>query len=62
LFHALVFPAVAALNIKYLPFAGSFAAPVVTTVISAIIIYPIALLSYRFFEKPFLSVGNLTTK
>lgn len=62
LFHALVFPVIAALNIKYLPFSGSFAAPVITTVISAIIIYPIALLSFNFLEKPFLSVGNLTTK
>jgi len=62
LFHALVIPLIAALNIKYLPFSDSFAAPVITTVISAVIIYPIALLSFNFLEKPFLSVGNLTTK
>jgi len=36
--------------------------PVVSTVIGAIILYPVSLLSYNYLEKPFLSIGNLTTK
>jgi peptidoglycan/LPS O-acetylase OafA/YrhL len=36
--------------------------PIVSTFIGTIILYPISLLSYNYLEKPFLSIGNLTTK
>lgn len=62
LFHALVFPVVAGYTIEFMPFAKGIIAPVITTCISAIILYPISKLSYNILEKPFLSIGNLTTK
>jgi len=35
---------------------------IVATLISAAMLYPVSLLSYRLLEKPFLSIGNLTTR
>jgi len=62
LLHGLVFHTIALFTIQYLPFFKGIIAPVVTTCISAIILYPLSLLSYNLLEKPFLSIGNLTTK
>ena len=62
LLHPLVYPVVAAYTIQLMPLLKGIAAPVFTTVISALILCPISLLSYNLLEKPFLSIGNLTTK
>lgn len=62
LLHPLVYPAIATYTIQFMPLLKGIAAPVFTTVISAFILYPISLLSYNMLEKPFLSIGNLTTK
>jgi peptidoglycan/LPS O-acetylase OafA/YrhL len=62
LLHPLVYPAIAAYTMQFMPLLKGVAAPVFTTVISALILYPISLLSYNLLEKPFLSIGNLTTK
>jgi peptidoglycan/LPS O-acetylase OafA/YrhL len=62
LLHALVFPVIARFTMERMPFFKGFMAPVVTTCISAVILYFISLLSYNLLEKPFLSIGNLTTR
>jgi peptidoglycan/LPS O-acetylase OafA/YrhL len=62
LWHGLILPLIAGYTIKYLPFEKGILAPVITTCISALILYPVSQLSYNLLEKPFLSIGNLTTK
>lgn len=62
LLHALIFPVMVVYTKQLLPSVTGIMAPVITTVCCAIILYPISLLSYNLLEKPFLSVGNLTTK
>lgn len=62
LWHAMLNPMVAGFTLSYLPFAKGIMAPVVTTCISAVILFPIARISYELLEKPFLSIGNLTKK
>ena len=62
LLHALVVPVIVGFTTTYMPFLKGIMAPVVTTLISAAILYPLSLLSYNLLEKPFLSIGNLTTK
>ncbi|MDB4902162.1 MAG: hypothetical protein JWQ63_1443 [Mucilaginibacter sp.] len=62
LWHVLVYPFIVTFTISYLPFLKGISAPLVTTCISAIILYPISQVSYNLLEKPFLSIGNLTTK
>jgi len=62
LLHALVFPVIAGYVMEFLPLTKGIIAPLITTVISAFILYPISRLSYAILEKPFLSIGNLTTK
>lgn len=62
LLHGLIFHVVTNYTIEYLPFSKGLLGPVITTCISAVILYPVSLLSFNLFEKPFLSVGNLTTK
>jgi len=62
LLHALIFNAVANYTIKYMPFSKGIMAPLITTCISAFILYPIALISFNYLEKPFFSIGNLTTR
>jgi peptidoglycan/LPS O-acetylase OafA/YrhL len=62
LLHALIYPGVVAFTIAHLPFFKGFSAPFISTVISTVILYPISLLSFRLLEKPFLYIGNLTTK
>lgn len=62
LWHALVFPLVTTFMIENAPFLKGITAPLITTCVSAIILYPISLVSYNLLEKPYLSVGNLTTK
>jgi peptidoglycan/LPS O-acetylase OafA/YrhL len=62
LLHALVFPTVVIYTIRYMPFDNSLIAPVFSTLVSAIILYPVSLISFNLLEKPFLAVGNLTNK
>lgn len=62
LLHALIFPVIAIFTIRHLPFFTGIMAPAATTCISAIILYPLSQLSYNLLEKPFLSIGNLTSK
>ncbi|HEY0244011.1 MAG TPA: acyltransferase [Mucilaginibacter sp.] len=62
LFHALIFPIIASYLMQFMPLSKGIIAPVITTCISTIVLYPIAKLSYYLLEKPFLSIGNLTTK
>jgi peptidoglycan/LPS O-acetylase OafA/YrhL len=62
LLHPLVYPVIAAYTIQFIPALKGIAAPVFTTLVSGVILYPISVLSYNLLEKPFLSIGNLTTK
>jgi len=62
LFHVLVYPVIVVFTRHYLFALTGIAAPLVSMLISAIILYPVSLLSFHFLEKPFLSMGNLTTK
>lgn len=62
LFHALIFPVIVKFTIEFMPFAKGIVAPIISTCISAIILYPISKLSYHILERPFLSIGNLTSK
>lgn len=62
LLHGLIFPVITIYTIKYIPFSKGIIGPVFTTLISAIILYPISMLSFNLLEKPFLAIGNLTTK
>jgi len=62
LFHVLIFPPIVVFVQTYLHSFTGIAAPMISTLISAIILYPVSMLSFHFLEKPFLSVGNLTTK
>lgn len=61
LWHGLIHPLVANYTMEFVPSKGILA-PIITTVISAILLYPVSQLSYSLLEKPFLSAGNLTTK
>jgi peptidoglycan/LPS O-acetylase OafA/YrhL len=36
--------------------------PMVSTIVVTIILFPVSYISYQLLEKPFLSIGNLTTK
>jgi len=60
LWHALVIPVCAGWVVR-LELSGIMA-PVLTTLLACLVLYPISYLSYKFLEKPFLSVGNLTTR
>lgn len=62
LLHGLIFPVIGNFTKAYLTFATGIAAPLLTTLLSAMILYPLSLLSYNLLEKPFLNLGNLTTK
>jgi peptidoglycan/LPS O-acetylase OafA/YrhL len=62
LFHLLILHPVAQFTMQYLPFFKGIIAPMVSTCISAVILYFISMLSYNLLEKPYLSIGNLTTK
>ncbi|WP_295667812.1 acyltransferase [uncultured Mucilaginibacter sp.] len=62
LLHALIIPVVAQFVIQYAPDLKGISAPLVTMTISAVILYPLSLLSFNLFEKPFLSIGNLSSK
>jgi peptidoglycan/LPS O-acetylase OafA/YrhL len=62
LFHALIYPIVVGYIITHTPFLTGIAAPIVSTIISAVILYPVSVLSFNLLEKPFLSIGNLTAK
>jgi len=61
LFHALVFPYVSGYIVQFAVFQGISGA-LLATCCSTLILYPISLLGYIWLEKPFLSVGNMTTK
>lgn len=62
LWHVLVIPVVTVYTRKYMPAGQGFLTPVVITIFSAVVLYPVSLLSYHVLEKPFLSIGNLSTK
>ncbi|WP_186292792.1 acyltransferase family protein [Mucilaginibacter corticis] len=62
LWHAMLVPVIAGFTVKYFPFINGILAPVMTTCLCAIILFPIAGISFAFLEKPFLSFGNLTKK
>jgi peptidoglycan/LPS O-acetylase OafA/YrhL len=62
LFHVLIYPVIVLFIQQHLPGVTGIAAPILSTLICAVILYPVSLLSFHFLEKPFLSVGNLTTK
>jgi len=62
LLHALVYPLVAICIFRYFNFFTGIAAPMVTTAVSAVILYPLSMLSYNLLERPFLSIGNLSSK
>lgn len=62
LWHALISPVIASLVITQLPGIKGILGPIITTVVSTVILYPISQLSYKLLEKPFLASGNLTTK
>ena len=62
LWHPLVIAAVNHYILANLPFVRGITAPVFSTCISAVILYPVSLLSYKLLEKPFLATGNLTAK
>lgn len=62
LLHQLIYPIIGLYVIKIMPSDTSIISPIITTCISTIILFPLAKLSYIIFEKPFLSIGNLTTK
>lgn len=61
LWHGLVLPVVVSYLTNYLPPDGMMG-PVLATCISTLVLYPLSQLSYNLLEKPFLSIGNLTTK
>ena len=60
LWHVLVLPICAGWVVK-LDVSGIIA-PALTTLLSTLVLYPVSYLSYKFLEKPFLSIGNLTTR
>ncbi|MDB5150372.1 MAG: hypothetical protein JWQ57_4392 [Mucilaginibacter sp.] len=62
LLHGLTIPVIVPLTITYMPFLKGIMAPAVSTLIAAIILFPISMLSYNLLEKPYLSIGNLTTR
>jgi peptidoglycan/LPS O-acetylase OafA/YrhL len=62
LWHGLILPFVAVYIALYFPSLKGIAVPVITTLASTIILYPVSMISYQLLEKPFLSLGNLTTK
>jgi peptidoglycan/LPS O-acetylase OafA/YrhL len=61
LWHGLVIELVSHYTYAMLSSKGIIG-PVVSTLISTIILYPLSVLSYNYLEKPFLYIGNLTTK
>lgn len=61
LWHGLVIDMVTKYTLTIFQSKG-ITGPLVSTLISTIILYPVSLLSYSYLEKPFLSIGNLTTK
>ncbi|HVW96635.1 MAG TPA: acyltransferase [Mucilaginibacter sp.] len=62
LWHPLVLSFAGAQVVKFIPVEKGMITPVAITIASTILLYPISLLSYALLEKPFLSVGNLSTK
>ena len=61
LWHGLVLPVVASFVLHSVQPKGIWA-PIVSTIGSTVLLYPVSYLSYRFLEKPFLAYGNLTTR
>lgn len=62
LWHALILALIENYLIKFIPPDKGIITPVIITMITAVALYPVSLLSYKMLEKPFLSIGNLTTK
>ena len=61
LWHGLIHPVVTKYITTHFPVTGIIA-PIITTIVSTLILYPISMFSYQLLEKPFLSAGNLTTR
>jgi peptidoglycan/LPS O-acetylase OafA/YrhL len=62
LWHELIYPFIAGYIVQHMHFETAIIAPLLSTFISALVLYPVSLVSYNLLEKPFLSIGNLTTK
>lgn len=62
LLHGLVFPYVVGFMIRVIPSSDGVIGPIVSALISAILIFPLAMISFRYLEMPFFSIGNLTAK
>lgn len=62
LLHALIYPLVSNEVMHLLPDLKNIGGPLLAAFISAIILYPLSLLSYRIFEKPFLKITNLNRR
>jgi peptidoglycan/LPS O-acetylase OafA/YrhL len=62
LLHALVYLPVADFTKSHLHFLHGISAPVFTTLVSVVLLYPLSVVSFQFLEKPFFNIGNLTTK
>lgn len=62
LWHPLVLSFVGAQITSVIPIDKGIITPIIITIVCTIVLYPLSLLSYALLEKPFLSVGNLTTK
>lgn len=62
LLHGLVIPPVVHFVIEYLSFFNGILAPIISTFIGTIILFPISWLSYRLLERPYFQKENLTTK
>lgn len=62
LWHSLIPPIVITFLNYYAPQVNGIAAPLLATLISTVILYPIASVSYFFLERPFQSVKSFTLK
>lgn len=62
LWHNLMILLVAPYIATFTVISNTIAAPILSTLISIILLYPVSLLSYNLLEKPFLQIGNLTSK
>lgn len=62
LWHVLFYPVIAGYIASLMPLQKGIGISVLATTAAAVVLYPVSLLSYNLLEKPFLSVGNLSSK
>lgn len=62
LFHLLVISVISPYTLALVPLRYGILAPVLTTLVSAVVLYPVSLLSYHLLERPFLSWVRLRKK